>query len=168
MRLHKRHNHRRSIWLLTMIAIVCGVRASAVENAAAPEHKNPLPAVTFAIEEAKFGAPATGFSTDGLKISLASVWSDPATGRRSYLLKWTKGTDLRHKHTFAYQVVILQGIMTHWTESLPGTELKQLGVGSVWYAPAGEVHIDKCVTDECLTISTTFSDGDTVVVPETK
>ncbi len=149
------------------VMVGCATLAGATDSNA-PSDKAPLSALTFAIDEAKFGDPISNFSHDGLRLSIAPVWSDPATGRMSYLLHWTKGTDFRHKHTFSYQVVVLKGLMTHWTESLPGSELKQLPVGSLWYAPADEVHIDKCVTDECVTLSTTFGAGTTITIGDGK
>jgi len=149
------------------IVVAYAVLAISADTIGAPStDTTPLPPITFSFDEAKFGEPMSEFSTDGLRISGAAVWSDPETDRKSYLLKWTRGADLKHKHTFSYQVVVLKGVMTHWTASLPGTERKQLAVGSVWYAPANEVHFEKCLTDECLTISTTFGPGTTIMVPD--
>jgi mannose-6-phosphate isomerase-like protein (cupin superfamily) len=155
--------------LSTAISAACVMLATAADTTSDPvTDRTPLAAVTFSFDEAKFGEPITNFSHDGLRIAAAPVWSDPETSRMSTLLRWSKGTDFRHKHTFSYQVVILKGEMTHWTESLPGSELKRLSVGSSWYTPAGEAHVDKCVTDQCITITTAFGPGTTIIVGDGK
>ena len=85
------------------------------------------------------------------------------TGRR-----WTKGSTKRHYHNFDYQGVVLKGTMTHWTETLPESGARALDVGSSWFQSAGKAHIDSCLSDECISISTAFGTGETVFVPDAK
>jgi len=119
----------------------------------------------ISIAEAQFSPPNTKF---GVALSGATLWTDPVTGRQSYLIRWAKGSTKRHYHKFDYQGVVLKGKMTHQNEAVPDSGAKILEVGSVWFQTAGKPHVDSCLSDECLSISTTFGTGETVFVPDAK
>jgi hypothetical protein len=126
--------------------------------------------VVIPLEEAKFNALSSSelYLPGGATLSTTELWSDPATGRGSYLLKWTKGPIRRHTHTNDYQLVVLKGVLIHRTEGLPQSVEKRLSVGGYYFQPGGGVHAETCLTDECITLSTFFGKPDTKVVEDPK
>jgi quercetin dioxygenase-like cupin family protein len=49
---------------------------------------------------------------------------------------------------------------------LPETRTKKLEAGSYWYVPAGSVHQDACLTDECIIFVLVGGKDETNVVDE--
>lgn len=121
--------------------------------------------IVTAIDEVTFSSPPMPNGTS--MASAAGLWSDPATGGGSALVKFTKGSTTKHYHTNDEQVVLVKGTAIHWAESLPETRTKRLQVGSFWYVPAGAVHQDICVTDECI-LYVLYAKGETKVVEDVK
>lgn len=101
-----------------------------------------------------------------LLVSGITLRKDSQTGGLSALVKHTKGTTTKHFHTFTEEVVLLKGTMIHFQERLPETRTKNLEVGSYWYIPAGSVHQETCLTDECILFVLVGGKGETKVVEE--
>ncbi|MBI4164657.1 MAG: DUF4437 domain-containing protein [Acidobacteria bacterium] len=121
--------------------------------------ETPAQNIVTSFEEVKFPPPKPlGNST----ATSAFLWSDPVTGANRALVKFTKGSTNRHYHTYDYQCVVVKGPVTHWTEKIPEAGAKQLGPGSYWYQPKGQVHQDTCLTDECVLFVDNFSRGETI------
>lgn len=82
--------------------------------------------------------------------SYAVLRGDPARGASSMLLRFGKGRGELHYHSSDYELVLLEGTMTHRTASEPEAAARPLGPGSYWFQPGMQVHADSCLTDECL------------------
>jgi quercetin dioxygenase-like cupin family protein len=102
--------------------------------------------VVTAFEDAEF-VPVDPARPD---TQMAVLWGDPAKGPSTMLLKFKKGQGRLHFHTADYHLVLLQGTMTHRAEGEQEADAKLLGPGSYWFQPGTQVHVDSCLSDECL------------------
>jgi quercetin dioxygenase-like cupin family protein len=102
--------------------------------------------VVTAFEDAKF-APVDPARPD---TQMAVLWGDPAKGPSAMLLKFKKGRGRLHFHTSDYHLVLLQGTMKHWAGGEQEADAKLLSPGSYWFQPGTQVHVDSCLSDECL------------------
>jgi quercetin dioxygenase-like cupin family protein len=66
-----------------------------------------------------------------------------------------------HYHTYDERVVVIKGTVSHYTDALPESGKKSLGLGSYWYQAAGVVHQDKCLSNECILFVVTDKSGET-------
>jgi quercetin dioxygenase-like cupin family protein len=119
-----------------------------------------LPIVT-AFSEIKF--PEKSFQMGKTSIK-GAVLREEASGRVVVLTKQMKGATNKHYHTINEDVFMLSGTLVHYAPSLPGATEKKLGAGSYWYVPAGSVHQDTCLTDECVYFVVVDGKGETKVV----
>lgn len=123
-----------------MYALAC--LAAAVTGVAAAEEM-----VVVRREDAKF-VPFDPARPD--EIQIAVLWGDPNTGSSSALIRTRKFTGTLHYHTFAYDVVVLEGHMKHWGEGQREEDVVPLGPGSYWRQPGLQPHSDSCLTNVCL------------------
>lgn len=81
----------------------------------------------------------------------AVLSGDPAKGPSHMLFRYGKaGGGLMHKHSSDYQAAVVKGITKHWPEGKTEADAQALGPGSYWSQPAGQLHADSCLVDECL------------------
>jgi quercetin dioxygenase-like cupin family protein len=113
------------------------------DNAHADDQKQ---MVVTAFEDAKF-VPVDPARPD---TQMAVLWGDPAKGPSAMLLKFKKGRGRLHFHTADYHLVLLQGTMKHRAEGEQEADAKPLSPGSYWFQPGTQVHVDSCLSDECL------------------
>lgn len=116
---------------------------TASENIVVPFEELPLPQLKP--EQVAVGGP---------------VWKDPTTGAWSELIRF-KGKTGYHYHTFDYQLVVIKGTVSHWTERMPDAAKKKMTPGSYWFQPKNQVHEDTCLVDECIMFMNTLSGGET-------
>ena len=81
---------------------------------------------------------------------IAPVMGDPEKGASSIVMKMGKGDFPMHSHTSNYQLVVVKGTMKHWDEKSSKAKAPAMQPGSHWYQPAGEVHGDACLSEECV------------------
>lgn len=81
---------------------------------------------------------------------IAVLWGDPAKGASAFLLKLGKGEGSLHTHSADYHLVVLQGAMKHWAAGQSQADAKLLEVGSYWFQPGNQAHVDACLSDECV------------------
>jgi hypothetical protein len=125
---------------IVIYALAC--LAAAVNGFAAAEEM-----VVVRREDAKF-VPLDPARPDEFQIAV--LWGDPTTGPSSAFIRARKYTGPLHYHTFAYDVVILEGQMKHWGEGQREEDVPPLGPGSYWRQPGLQPHSDSCLTDVCL------------------
>jgi quercetin dioxygenase-like cupin family protein len=97
----------------------------------------PFETLTFSKKEA--GSP-----------QIAPVLGDPEKGASSIVMTMGRGDFPLHTHTANYQLVVVKGTMKHWGPGSSKAQAKLIHPGGHWYQPAGEVHGDACVSDECV------------------
>jgi len=72
----------------------------------------------------------------------APAWGDMQAGENGMFIKLSAGNAaFWHIHSKDYQAVLLQGTLDHHES---GTEGRELPVGSYWYQPGGNKHVDLC------------------------
>lgn len=118
------------------------VAACAAANAAPDQ-----PMIVTSFEEAKF-VPSNPDNPNGTQIAVLK--GDPATGPSTMLMRFKKGGSPPHIHSSDYQLVVVEGTMTHRSAEQKEADAKPLGPGSYWFQPGGEAHADACLVDECL------------------
>jgi len=96
-------------------------------------------------------------------ITAASLRTDPVTGARAFMARFTKGSNISHTHPDGYHGVVVKGTMSHWSAGFPNAETKRLEPGSYWYQPGGELHREECLSDECILF--VVHDGVTAATP---
>jgi mannose-6-phosphate isomerase-like protein (cupin superfamily) len=84
----------------------------------------------------------------GMTSSWAAYEGDGS--QSGYLIRITRGACPPHYHEFDYKLVVVSGVVTHWSEELDESDEILLGPGSYWFQPAGVVHQDTCITDEAM------------------
>lgn len=108
--------------------------------------------IVIPFENAKF-IPLDPKDPGNGKDGYAVLWGDPATGPSHMLFRFGKmvgGDDPMHAHSSDYQAVVLKGIAKHWVKGKTEADATPLGPGGYWSQPAGQLHADNCVVDECL------------------
>jgi hypothetical protein len=98
-------------------------------------------------EDARF-VPLDPKYPDGMQVAV--LRGDPAKGPSAALARVPKYTGAVHYHTYAYDLVVLEGRMKHWKSGEQEADVQPLGPGSYWHQPANQVHGDSCLTDVCL------------------
>lgn len=81
---------------------------------------------------------------------ISPVMGDPEKAASSIVMKMGKGDFPLHTHTANYQLVVVKGTMKHWGPDGSKAKAKPIHPGGHWYQPAGEVHGDACLSDECV------------------
>jgi quercetin dioxygenase-like cupin family protein len=81
---------------------------------------------------------------------IVSVMGDPEKGPSSIVMKMGRGDFPLHTHTANYQLVVVKGTMKHWGPDSTKEKAPAVHPGGHWYQPAGEVHGDACLSDECV------------------
>lgn len=66
------------------------------------------------------------------------------------LMRMPKASGQLHVHSSNYHLVLLKGVMKHWSAGESEAGVKPLGPGSYWFQPGEQAHADSCLTDECL------------------
>jgi quercetin dioxygenase-like cupin family protein len=103
--------------------------------------------VVTAFEDAKFVAVVPG-RPDSPEIAV--LWGDPAAGPSAMFIRVKKGPLPMHTHSSDYHLLVVQGIVKHWSAEETEEDAKPLGPGSYWFQPGNEAHADSCLSDECL------------------
>ncbi len=116
--------------------------------------------IVLPIGDVKFVSAIPG-NADGPQVAILS--GTPADGPVAVLLKLKRGEVPLHWHSADYHAVIIQGTAEHWAQG-ERERAKSLGPGSYWFQPAGEIHGDSCVSDECLIFVHFMGKMDTHVV----
>ena len=109
--------------------------------------ERPQPMVVTAFEDAKFIPDLPGRSESP---EVAVLWGDPSTGPSAMLIRVEKGPLPMHNHSSDYHLVVLQGLVKHWSADQTEEDAKPLGPGSHWFQPGNEAHADNCLSSECL------------------
>jgi len=125
-----------------MLPIVLAVTAGL-----AAQSSRPTSMVVVPFEAGRF-KPTDPSRPEGTQIAV--LWGEPDRGPSTMLMQMKKGNGRLHVHTADYQLVILEGTMTHWGAGDQESGAKPLGPGSYWFQPGGEPHGDSCLTNECL------------------
>lgn len=74
--------------------------------------------------------------------AFAPLWGDMRGGENGMFIKWPAGNSpLWHIHRADYHAVVLQGTLDHHES---GTEARDLPVGSYYFQPGGNKHVDLC------------------------
>ena len=105
------------------------------------------PMIVTSFEENKF-VPSNPDNPNGTQIAILK--GDPETGPSTMLMRFKKGASPSHIHSSDYQLVVIEGTMTHRSAEQKEADAKPLGPGSYWFQPGGKAHIDACLVDECL------------------
>jgi hypothetical protein len=72
----------------------------------------------------------------------SSVWGDMQAGENGMFIKLPAGNaEFWHIHKADYHGVVLQGTLDHHESGAPGRDLP---VGSYWWQPGGNKHVDLC------------------------
>lgn len=103
--------------------------------------------VVVAFEDAKF-VPLTPGRAGSPEIAV--LWGDPRTGPSAMFIRLGKGPVPMHTHSSDYHLVVLKGVVKHWSADETAEDVKPLGPGSYWFQPANVAHGDSCLTDECV------------------
>lgn len=106
-----------------------------------------VPMIVTPFEKAVF-VPSNPDNPNGTQIAVLK--GDPATGPSTMLMRFKKGTSPLHIHSSDYQLVVIEGTMTHRSAQQKEADVKPLGPGGYWFQPGGEAHSDACLVDECL------------------
>lgn len=123
--------------LLALVAVTALHRACAASKAADPMLVKPFASLTFS--EKVPGNP-----------QISPVKGIPEKEASSIVMKMGRGAFPLHSHTSNYQLVVIKGVMKHWDTSSSQQASPEMGPGSFWYQPAGQVHGDACESDECV------------------
>jgi quercetin dioxygenase-like cupin family protein len=129
------------------LTIFCGIGIAA---------QNASPSTSSTSSKTPIVVPYGGASFKSLNPSvpnsteIAVLRGDPDKGPSTMLMKMRKMAGRMHVHTADYELVVIEGTMTHWKRGEDGATAKPLGVGSYWFQPGGEPHADSCVTDTCV------------------
>ena len=129
-----------SCTVLAML-FVCGACANVTHD------RTPSPMIVVAYEDAKF-IPVDPGRPDSPEIAV--LWGDPRTGPSAMLIRLRKGPQPMHTHSSDYHLVVLQGVVKHWSADETESDAKPLGPGSYWFQPGNEAHADSCVSDVCV------------------
>jgi quercetin dioxygenase-like cupin family protein len=116
------------------LAMLLGMQAHAQNNT-----MKVLPFETLQFSPKEAGSP-----------QISPVMGDPEKAASSIVMKMGKGDFPLHTHTANYQLVVVKGTMKHWGPDGSKEKAKPIGPGGHWYQPAGEVHGDACLSDECV------------------
>ena len=81
---------------------------------------------------------------------IAVLKGDPVSGPSSILLNMSRTPGALHDHTASYDLVLVEGRMKHWAKGESAVDAKELGPGSYWHQPGGDVHGHACLTDTCV------------------
>jgi quercetin dioxygenase-like cupin family protein len=111
------------------------------------EHRRPQVMVVTAFEDAKFIPVAPGRSDSA---EIAILWGDPRTGPSAMLIRLKKGPLPMHTHFSDYHLVVLQGLVKHWSAEETEEDAKPLRPGSYWFQPGNAAHADSCLSDQCV------------------
>jgi uncharacterized protein DUF4437 len=123
------------------ILVAClALGASALADGAPRLHVTPF-------DKAKF-VPFDPKQPKGAGFALLS--GDPAKGPSQMLMKYGRDGGGMHRHSSDYQAVVIQGIAKHWPEGSDAALATPLSPGGYWSQPAGQLHADSCVVDECV------------------
>ena len=98
-------------------------------------------------EDAKF-VPLIPARPDVAQVAV--LWGDRDKGPSAALLRVRQYLGALHYHTYAYDLVVLEGRMKHWESGQQEADVPTLGPGSYWRQPAMQVHGDSCLTDMCV------------------
>lgn len=123
--------------LLALVAVTALHTAAAASKAADPMLVKPFS--TLAFSEKVPGNP-----------QISPVKGVPEKEASSIVMKMGRGAFPLHAHTANYQLVVIKGVMKHWDTSSSQQAAPEMGPGSFWYQPAGQVHGDACESDECV------------------
>jgi Domain of unknown function (DUF4437) len=103
--------------------------------------------VVVPIEDARFH-PVIQRLPDGPR--MAVLWGDPSAGPSAMLLEMKRGLGPLHVHTADYHLVVIEGVMKHWSSEQSEGAARPLGPGSYWFQPGGHAHGDACLSDRCV------------------
>lgn len=123
--------------LLALLAATAVHSAGATSKVADPMLAKPFSTLTFS--EQVPGNP-----------QISPVKGIPEKEASSIVMKMGRGAFPLHAHTSNYQLVVIKGVMKHWDTSSSQQASPEMGPGSFWYQPAGQVHGDACESDECV------------------
>ena len=83
--------------------------------------------VLIPLDESEFSSPIQ--ADDGLVVSTRVLWSDPTSGQSAAMVKFT-GINHYHVHTYNEQVLVVNGSISHYTDSVRHAEKRQLQPGA--------------------------------------
>ena len=87
---------------------------------------------------------------DGPRIAV--LRGDPEQGPSFTLFRYGPdytGSGRLHTHSAGYQSWLIEGAMKHWGPEGDQESAPVLAPGSYWSQPAGELHADNCVAEQC-------------------
>jgi hypothetical protein len=118
-------------------------------------------AVTTPVTEARFVPTNPG---DPNSTQIAVLSGDPATGPSDMLMRFGRGEGSPHVHSSDYRLVVIEGVMKH-AEAGAYASAPRMGPGSYWFQPAGQPHMDSCLSDLCTMFISWSGKRDTTRIP---
>jgi hypothetical protein len=113
----------------------------------AAQPKSPSPSVVVPYGDVRF-TPLNPSVPNGAEIGV--LRGDPAKGPSTMLMRMRKAAGRLHVHTADYELIVVEGMMKHWSAGENKASAKPLGPGSYWFQPGGAAHADSCLTDTCV------------------
>jgi hypothetical protein len=133
------HIRRYGGLLLSIVAAAC--------SSIGPQQERPRGMVVVAFEDATFVSVRPG-RPDSPEIAV--LWGEPRTRPSAMFIRLKKGPLPMHIHFSDYHLVVMQGVIKHWSANQSESDVKALAHGSYWFQPANEPHAEDCLSDECL------------------